>query len=119
MTPIEGISRALLTMSRVGFDIVTHFRGPVTDPSPERKEGMHVRDVVTALASQSSSRMPLLGLKAVLKYRRDGRVKAIVRVGRKQPVNIAIRVKGAVFKSDWYGLKKLVARKLADLDRYE
>ncbi len=117
LEPVEAMSRALVALGRAGFDTVTWFNGGIEDTSPERKEGMHVRDVVEALRALEDPRVPLLGLKAMLLYRRDERVKAVVRVGRMRPAKVRVKVRGAVFKSDWHGLKKLVDRKLEDIDK--
>jgi len=119
-TPLPSytaMERALLALGRVGFDTVLWCNGGVEDPSPERKDGMHVRDMVEALGALERSRVPLLGLKADLRYRQDARVTATVTVGRARPAKVKLRVRGAVFKSDWYRLKKLVDRKLEDIDR--
>jgi len=117
LEPWEAMSRMLTALARAGFDTVLWFNGGVEDPTPERKEGMHVRDMVEAMAALEEPRLPLLGLKAVLRYRRDKRVRATVTVGRMTPAKVKVRVRGAVFKSDWYGLKKLVDKKLEDIDR--
>jgi len=119
LEPWQAMSRMLLALGRAGFDTVLWFNGGVEDPSPERKEGMHVRDLVEAMAALEEPQVPLLGLKAVVRYRRDARVRATATVGRMTPAKVKLRVRGAVFKSDWYGLKKLVDRKLEDIDRDE
>jgi len=114
---LEAMQLALLVLGKVGFDTVVWFRGPVRDPTPERKDGMHVRDVAEALGALEEPRLPLLGLKADLRYRRDEDVVATVSVGRIRPSKVRVRVRGAVFKSDWFGLKNLLERELEDIDR--
>jgi hypothetical protein len=116
LDPFEAMSRMLLALGRVGFDVVLGFRGPVVDPTPDRKEGLHVRDVVAQLRALEDPRAPLGGLKAEVRYRRDARVRAIVTVGSMRPAKAKVRVKGAVLKSDWFGLKKQVEKNLEDID---
>lgn len=116
LEPFEAMSRILLALGRVGFDTTLGFRGPVVDPTPEKKEGLHVRDVVAQLRALDDPTPPIGGLKAELRYRRDERVRAVVTVGRVRPAKVKVRVKGAVLKSDWFGLKKLVEKNLEDID---
>lgn len=116
LDPFEAMSRTLLALGRVGFDTAVGFRGPVRDTTPDRKEGMHVRDVVAQLRALEERRPPFGGLKADLRYRRDHKVRAVVTVGRGRPAKVKVKVAGAVLRSDWFGFKKQVERNLEDID---
>jgi hypothetical protein len=117
LRPSKAMERTLLALDRGGFDTVMWFNGGVEDPTPESKEGMHVRDVVEAMRELDRPSVPLLGLKAVVRYRRNARVMATAKVGRFSPAKVKITVRGAVYRSDWYAVNTIVKGRVEGGDK--
>jgi len=117
LPPSKAMERTLLALGRGGFDTVMWFNGGIEDPTPESKEGLHVRDVVKAMAGLERPSVPLLGLKAIVKYSRNSRVMATAKVGRFAPAKVKVRVRGTIYKSDWYTVNTLVKGRVEGADR--
>jgi hypothetical protein len=116
LPPYEAMARMLEIMGRAAFNTVLSFRGPVVDPTPEVKEGLHVREAVAQLRALEDPKVPIGGLVAKVRYRREDSIVATVKVGRALPAKVSVRVRGAPMKSDWHAVKVLVRDRMEDID---
>jgi len=117
LPPFEAMARMLEVMGRAAFNTVTVFKGPVVDPTPDRKEGLHVRGDVAQLRAIKDPKVPLGGLVAKVRYRRQTGIIATVKVGRALPAKVSVRVRGAPMKSDWHAVRMLVRDRMEDIDQ--
>jgi hypothetical protein len=117
LPPFEAMARMLEIMGRAAFNTVLSFKGPVVDPTPEVKEGLHVREAVAQLRALEDPKGPLGGLVAKVRYRRETRTIATVKVGRSLPAKVSVRVRGAPMKSDWHAVRMLVRDRMEDIDQ--
>ena len=117
LPPYEAMARMLEIMGRAAFNAVMYFKGPVVDPTPEVKEGLHVREAVAQLRALEDPKMPIGGLVAKVRYRREARIVATVKVGRALPAKVTVRVRGAPMKSDWHAVRMLVKDRMEDIDQ--
>jgi len=119
LPPFEAMARMLEILGRGAFNSVMYFKGPVVDPTPEVKEGLHVREVAAQLRALEDPKVPLGGLEARVRYWREAGIIATVRVGRALPAKVSVRVRGAPMKSDWHAVRMLVKDRMEDIDEGE
>jgi hypothetical protein len=115
----EAMARMLEIMGRAAFNTVMSFKGPVVDPTPEVKEGLHVREAVAQLRALEDPKVPVGGLVAKVRYWREAGIVATVKVGRALPAKVSVRVRGAPMKSDWHAVRMLVRDRMEDIDQGE
>jgi hypothetical protein len=119
LPPHEAMARMLEIMGRAAFNTVMFFKGPVVDPTPEVKEGLHVREAVAQLRALEDPKVPVGGLVAKVRYWRETGIIATVKVGRVLPAKVSVRVRGAPMKSDWHAVKMLVKDRMDDIDEWK
>ncbi len=111
VAPLKAFRHVLTTLQRAHFSHAIMYDGPDLGLSDERPELVDMERVVDALATKAEEPLPMGGLKAVLVYDSDEKVRAKVKVKGGRATKVRVKVRGALSKTDWNMIRSRINRR--------
>ena len=109
--PLKTFRHALETLRRGHFSWAIMYDGPELGLSDETPEMVDMEKVVDALSSKKEEVLPFGGLKAVLVYDTNQKVRAKVSIKGGGTTKVKVKVRGAVSKTDWNLIKNRINKR--------
>jgi hypothetical protein len=109
--PLKTFRLVLETFRRGHFSWAIMYDGPELGLSDETPEMVDMEKVVDALAQKKEEVLPFGGLKAVLVYDTDQKVRARVSIKGGSATKVKVKVRGAVSKTDWNLIKNRINKR--------